>query len=105
MRAFIPNPSFIAELEVDPETVKVFEEAADAVAEEANLLRHRFMREDGAVLARNESSRIHMDVYVVNVDPGGHMDEWGSVNNEAYAPLRTAVGNVGLQFAPTSKPA
>ena len=105
MRAFIPNPSFIAELEVDPETVKVFEDAADAVAEEANLLRHRFMREDGAVLARNESSRIHMDAYVVNVDPGGHMDEWGSVNNEAYAPLRTAVGNVGLQFAPTSKPA
>lgn len=105
MRGFIANPGFIKELEVDPETIQVYVDAADSVADEANKLRHRFMREEGAVLTRNYSSRVNLDVYVVNVDPGGHMDEWGSVNNPAYAPLRTAVGNVGMKFVAGVKPA
>ena len=103
MIQFIPNPSFIAELQVEDETVQAFEEAAQAVADEANELRHQFYREEGAVLVRNESSRINLNVYVVNVDPGGHMDEWGSVNNEPYAPLRRGVENAGLEFQPLPK--
>ena len=103
MRTFIPNPGFITELQVEDETVEAFVEAAEAVAENANELRHRFYREEGAVLVRNESSRINLNVYVVNVDPGGHMDEWGSVNNEAYAPLRRGVENAGLEFQPLPK--
>jgi len=101
--AFLPNPSFLKELQVEPEIVQALEKAAEAVAAEANKLRHRFMREEGAVLVRNESSRVHADVYIVNTDPGGHMDEWGSVNNELYAPLRTAVSNTGLEFETTPK--
>ena len=103
MRTFIPNPAFITELQVDPETVQAFEEAAQAVADEANDLRHTFYREEGAVLVRNNSSRVHLDVTVVNMDPGGHMDEWGSVNNEPYAPLRRGVENAGLEFQPLPK--
>jgi hypothetical protein len=103
VRAFIPNPAFIKELEMEDETVQAYVDAAEAVAENANELRHQFYREEGAVLVRNESSRVNLNVYVVNVDPGGHMDEWGSVNNEPYAPLRRGVENAGLEFQPTSK--
>jgi hypothetical protein len=95
---FIPNKDFIKELEVEPEQVKALENAAEAVAEEANKLRKNIMREEGAVLVRNDSNRFQADVYIVNVDPGGHLDEWGSVNNPAYAPLRRAVSAVGLDF-------
>jgi len=101
--AFLPNPTFLKQLQVEPETVQALEEAAEVVAAEANELRHRFMREEGAVLVRSESSRVHADVYIVNTDPGGHMDEWGSKNNPAYAPLRTAVSNSGLEFQATPK--
>ena len=101
--AFLPNPTFLKQLEVEPETVQALEEAAEVVADAANELRHRFMREEGAVLVRSQSSRVHADVYIVNTDPGGHMDEWGSANNEAYAPLRTAVSNSGLEFEATPK--
>lgn len=103
MRSFIPNPGFVKELEVEDETVQQFTDAAEVAAEEANKLRHTFYREEGAVLVRNESDRVHMNVYIVNTDPGGHMDEWGSVNNEPYAPLRRGVENAGLEFHPLPK--
>lgn len=35
---------------------------------------------------------------VSNVGPMGHLDEWGSVNNPPYAPLRRAVEASGLEF-------
>ena len=35
---------------------------------------------------------------VSNVGPFGHLDEWGSVNNPPYAPLRRAVEASGLEF-------
>jgi len=101
--AFLPNPRFLQQLEVEDGTVQALEEAAEEVAAGANELRHSFYREPGAVLVRNESSRVAANVYVVNTDPGGHMDEWGSVNNEAYAPLRTAVSNAGLEFEESPK--
>jgi hypothetical protein len=103
MRTFIPNPGFIKELEVEDKAVDAFVSAAEAVADNANDLRNTFYREEGAVLVRNESSRVHMNVYVINVDAGGHMDEWGSVNNEANAPLRRGVENAGLEFQPLPK--
>jgi hypothetical protein len=103
MRTFIPNPGFVKELELDEKTVDAYVKAAEASADNANDLRHRFYREEGAVLVRNESSRVHLNVYIVNTDSGGHMDEWGSVNNEPYAPLRRGVENAGLEFQPLPK--
>lgn len=35
---------------------------------------------------------------VSNVGPMGHMDEWGTINNPPYAPLRRAVEASGLEF-------
>jgi hypothetical protein len=102
--AFIPNKDFIKQLEVEPEQVKALETAAKAVAEEANKLRHRIFKPDGAVKVRNQSNRFRADIQVVNEDQGGHWDEWGSVNNPAYAPLRRAVSAVGLDFQEDPKP-
>jgi len=35
---------------------------------------------------------------VSNVGPMGHFDEWGTINNPPYAPLRRAVESSGLEF-------
>jgi hypothetical protein len=105
VRAWFPNPTFLKELEVDPETVQVFEDAAGKVAAEANKLRHRIMpsQKGDGVEVRNNSTRVNLDIYVVNTDYGSHIDEWGSVNNPAYAPLRNAVSAAGLDFEPEPK--
>lgn len=38
------------------------------------------------------------EVRVGSVDPFWHLIEWGSVNNPAYAPLRTGARAVGLRL-------
>lgn len=37
-------------------------------------------------------------VRVVNTDHGGHLAEWGSVNNAPYAPLRRGVRAAGMRL-------
>lgn len=41
---------------------------------------------------------IGKDLYLVNTDAGGHLDEWGSVNNPAWAPLRNGVRRAGFDL-------
>jgi hypothetical protein len=41
---------------------------------------------------------------VESTDPFGHLVEWGSVNNEIYAPLHKAVRVVGLRYVAEPKP-
>lgn len=41
--------------------------------------------------------------FVTSEDFAGHMVEWGSVNNRAYAPLRKAVKQLGLEFKTSAK--
>ena len=38
-----------------------------------------------------------------NNDPFAHLVEWGSVNNRAYAPMRTAIRAAGVAFKPGPK--
>jgi hypothetical protein len=91
---FIPNPNFIADLMGN--TADIVAEQAQVAADEANKLRHRVMprKRNNAVVVEKQAP----DVFIVNTDLGGHLDEWGSKNNPAYAPLRTGVRNAGFDL-------
>ena len=91
---FTPNPDFIADL-MD-ETADVVAERAQVAADEANKLRHRIMprKKRNAIVVEKQAP----DVFIVNTDLGGHLDEWGSKNNPAYAPLRSGVRNAGFDL-------
>ena len=41
---------------------------------------------------------------VWNDDPLAHLVEWGSIKNPVYAPIRTAITQLGLKFRPKGKP-
>ena len=41
---------------------------------------------------------------VWNEDPFAHLVEWGSIKNPVYAPIRTAINQLGLKFNPKGKP-
>jgi hypothetical protein len=41
---------------------------------------------------------------VWNDDPFAHLVEWGSIKNPVYAPIRTAINQLGLKFRPKGKP-
>lgn len=99
MRTFIPNPNFINELAKETPQVEAFTEAAEKSAVEANKIRHHIMpqKKDPAVEVQVEGFR----VFMVNTDFGGHLDEWGSKNNPAYAPLRNGVRNAGYPLEET----
>lgn len=98
MRGFIPNPSFVKELEITDEIVETFEAGAQKAADEANARRRTIMREEGAVLVKSARTRYSLDVWIVNTDPGGHWDEWGNVNLPAGAPLRNGVRAAGFRL-------
>ena len=100
--SFLPDKDFAQNLMGDDDYSEGMTEVAEAIASEANSLRHRIYREEGAVLV--EEDRYTGDVYVTNVDQGAAIDEWGSINNPAYAPMRTAVANVGLRMDEDPKP-
>jgi hypothetical protein len=88
---FSPNPEFHREIERDGVRA-----AAHLVAEEADHLAKRSMPRERTGPFEVESDGV--EVRVVNTDHGGHLIEWGSVNNPPYAPLRRAVHSVGLRL-------
>lgn len=45
------------------------------------------------------ATQTRSEVRAETTDPFGHLVEWGSVNNSAYAPLRSAAADVG-RFEP-----
>ena len=91
---FTPNPRFIEEM-MDA-TADVVAEQAQVAADEANKLRHRIMprKKRNAIVVEKQAP----DVFIVNTDLGGHLDEWGSKNNPAYAPLRNGVRQAGFEL-------
>lgn len=91
---FKPNPRFLEELQADPGPRRQLVKAAGKVAR--RVREHTIMRRKGA-----SSVAVEVDgdeVRVANNDHGAHLDEWGSVNNPPYAPLRTAVRAEGLRL-------
>jgi hypothetical protein len=99
MRTFIPNPNFINELAKETPQVRELTDAAKKSAVEANKIRHHIMPQqaDPAVEVEVEGFR----VFMVNTDYGGHLDEWGSINNPPYAPLRNGARNAGYPLEET----
>ena len=93
---FVKNPSFEREMRRDPELVAGMNRIARGVASEAKALSphetgyfRRSLRAAGSIVLTN--------------DPFGHLVEWGSKNNVAYAPLRRAVRAAGLRLQTLSK--
>lgn len=56
----------------------------------------------GATLKWRRVSRFARRVYTIDI--AGHLIEWGSVNNPAYAPFRRAVRSLGLRLQESPKP-
>jgi len=92
---FIPNPRFL--LEIADATADIVADQAQLAADEVNAVKHRIMPAragKNTVIVEKQSP----DVFIVNTDKGGHLDEWGSKNNPAYAPLRTGVRRAGFDL-------
>lgn len=96
---FIPNPKFFTDFASERPYEVAMEGAAKRAADEAMKIRHHIMPLKGrGSRPAIEPRWIDGDLHLVNTDRGGHLDEWGSVNNPAYAPLRTGIRRAGFDF-------
>lgn len=96
---FIPDKTFIAQLQASPEYRaaaldwgKALQDAAEAVTPRGSDPRR------GHVADKYVTEEIPNGVSVGNTDPFFHLVEWGSAKNPPYAPLRRGVQAVGLRF-------
>jgi hypothetical protein len=99
---FVPNRQFEAELRKEIEYRQALDQAAESVSDAAST----FADQADAPWMRRQSDTIVVvsddeEVAVVNTDYAGHLMEFGSRNNPAYAPLRRAVRAAGLRLAGT----
>lgn len=96
MRAFIPNRDLQQELERTPEYQGVLGQVANAAKGRAVAIAPdvtgAYKRSVTVVTEQNR-------VFLATTDPFGHLVEYGSRNNPAYAPLRRAVQSIGLRVA------
>ena len=104
--SFRPDPDLVAKLKRQPLLRDALENAAEDVARTANRIAHgRFMPRKRSRTARPVVvDTTAGEVRVVNTKHGGHLQEWGSVNNPPQAPLRRAVRANGLRFRERPKP-
>lgn len=69
----------------------------------AHAVRDRVEAEKHAVMPRQRRGSVVVEadargVRVVNTDHGAHIDEFGSVNSPAYAPLRRGARRAGFRL-------
>lgn len=96
---FIPNPNFA--LEKQREYIDGLKAIGQDVRERAYYVKNDVMpNKDRSGVEVVESGG---KVYVANTDHGGHIDEFGSVNSQPYAPLRTAARAAGLRLEESSE--
>jgi hypothetical protein len=92
---FVPNPKFQQEIERQVEYRAEMVKDGEIVLHEAKAIapvHTGAYRESLSVLIAGPK------VYVRTTDFAGHMVEWGSQNNVAYAPIRRAVLAAGLRL-------
>ena len=98
-RAFIPNPAFPKQIEAEDE----YREGVAKVAEDVKGQAEPMLRSIGAPwMPRKNHDLLEVqddgqNVYLVNTDHGGHLQEYGSKNNPPHAPLRRAAMAAGLE--------
>lgn len=93
---FLRNLRAHAQAERDPRFRAGLRTEAAQVQRHAQATVHSVMP-----ASRNPSIEVQEDaegVAVVNTDHGAHIDEYGSINNPPYAPLRRAVRAAGLRL-------
>lgn len=100
------NKRLAAQLERDPrfraalrDAAKPVQEAAEAYARQAGA---PWMPRRGHRLV--ETSPVPGGYRLTATDYLAHLQEWGSVNNPAHAPLRRGVRSAGLNFRSAPKP-
>lgn len=101
MSQFRKNPTVAAELTALPGMRLVLAEAAHEVARTTRTLAPRhssYYRRTVQVGNDDAGSPI-----VYTTDIAGHLVEFGSANNPAYAPIRRAVRAAGLRLDESSK--
>jgi hypothetical protein len=99
---FLPNKDFPQEFADDPETRKGLAEAAEPARQMAETLAKSIMPRQG-VSRQIEVVETSEGIFIVNRHHGGHLDEFGSSKNPAYAPLRRGVEAAGLKFTESPK--
>ncbi len=89
---FVPEPGFEQRLRDTPEMLRARKAVAEQVVREAEAVAPegsgRYKRSLQAVVDGAE-------VRAESSDPAAHLVEFGSINNEAYAPLRRGAERVG----------
>lgn len=98
---YIPSLDGLDELEQDPEYIEGLRKIGLDVRDRAFYVKHKIMPRKSH--QQVEVTEIDGRIFVVNTDYGGHLDEYGSVNNPPYAPLRTAVRAAGLRLEESSE--
>lgn len=98
---YLPNPNFLGELQKDDEYIDGVRKCAESIMREASAEKHRIMpnKDHSAVVVGVEDGMF----YVSNTDSGAHIDEYGSVNNPAYSPMRRAVRSAGFRLSEEPK--
>lgn len=102
MSLFKPNPAFIASLRGQAATRLALEAEAErarakaeAIAQQARVPWMPRKGNSGQTIVVDVDGRV---VRLVNTDHAGHLQEWGSKNNPAHAPLRRGVRAAGLRL-------
>lgn len=97
---YVPNPRFDEQLREEGDLTEGLLEAAEEARKKAEPLAPRILPRDDQAFSVDESEG---EVSLANNDFGGHLAEWGSVNNPPSAPLRRGVRAAGLRLDETPK--
>lgn len=100
MGVFIPNLNFAEDFATDEEVLNGLEDHANRLKSVAEPM---LSSVGGPWMPRKgheplEVVRTSDSVYLVNTDHGGHLIEWGSVNNPPHGVLRNAVRAAGMRL-------
>jgi hypothetical protein len=92
---YVANKLFEQQMKLNDEFIDALYESGKQAAAEARSIAPVVT---GAYKRSIWADRGTFEVTVGSHDPFGHMIEWGSINNEAYAPIRRGVLAAGLRL-------
>lgn len=93
---FRRNPNFIREFARSPSVRAYLRRSAEKARRPTEALTHHAMPRKGH--RRIEVVESDGEVYLVNTNHGGHLEEWGLARTPMYAPLRRGVRAAGFRL-------